>query len=212
MSRHVEAAVLGGRISCRNSRDTPVGAGLRHPRTQFPSNGRPGRTRDQSPDQSSPRCHFRCRRRCLRAAGTPAGRRHGTGRPRPCSEGRLLQTASRSGARGCCRDIGCASPASAHPHEQGRPLESSGQMPLAQSQWAPRGGSEKITPTARTTAVAAGDCTNSAMPTMGTAIKARPEAAFASFAGMGTGTAMSTRIIPRRSTADERSGWASRPW
>ena len=48
----------------------------------------------------------------------------------------------------CCS--GWAS-AFAHPHEQRRPFESSGQIPRPQAQWDPRGGSEKGTPTARAT-------------------------------------------------------------
>ena len=42
-------------------------------------------------------------------------------------------------ASSCC--TGCASARFAHPHEQRRPFESSGQIPRSHEQWAPRGGS-----------------------------------------------------------------------
>src|SRR5688572_23263981 len=73
---------------------------------------------------------------------------------------------------GASRRNGCASALIAHPHEQRRPFESSGQTPPAQAQWAPRGGSETGMPAARANVAAAGECTSNVTMIPGVAINA----------------------------------------
>ena len=114
--------------------------------------------------------------------------RHGYGPAMP-SEHAASSTRER-------RWTGWTSALCAHPHEQRRPLASSGQMPPLHAQWDPSGGSGRGMPAARASAAAAGEYRTSAMAASGATTTARRVPTCASVAAM-----MQTPRLP----TDQRS-------